>query len=45
MYKRQLLRYLFGFTGEALVRDAVGSGASRSEVEAIVQFIETNLPQ
>lgn len=35
-----IARYLFGFTGDNLVRDAVGPGASRTTSAAIVQQLQ-----
>lgn len=36
-----LLRYLFGFSGQALVSDAIGVNAVRVDGEDIIAFIET----
>jgi hypothetical protein len=35
-----LMRYLFGFRGEALVEDAVGMGCDRCEADKIEAFIQ-----
>ena len=35
-----ILRYLFGFTGDALIRDAVGGGATRSTAEEIKTYLD-----
>ena len=34
------VRFLFGLTGDALIRDAVGAGASRSSADAITNYLE-----
>ena len=39
-----LLRYLFGFTGDALIDSAIGSGASRSTPAQITQYISSHMP-
>jgi len=39
-----ILRYLFGFTGEELVRGAIGSGANRTDPDEIADFLRTYLP-
>jgi len=39
-----ILRYLFGFTGAALVEDAIGSGAIRTDPVQIAAFLDQFLP-
>lgn len=39
-----LIRYLFGFSGEALVAGAVGEGAQRQNSDDIVAYIEARIP-
>jgi len=39
-----LIRYLFGFTGDALVAGAVGDGAARNTSEAIEDYIKARVP-
>lgn len=40
-----LIRYLFGFRGEALMSGAVGAGAERNTAEAIETYILARLPE
>jgi len=35
------LRYLFGFTGEALTSGAVGAGATRANAEQVIAYLES----
>jgi hypothetical protein len=39
-----LIRYLFGFSGEALVAGAVGEGAQRKNSDDIAAYIEARIP-
>ena len=39
-----LIRYLFGFTGDALISGAIGSAATRDTAEAVETFIEKRVP-
>ena len=39
-----LIRYLFGFTGEALISGAIGVGAERDTAAAIETYIQARLP-
>ena len=39
-----LIRYLFGFSGEALIAGAIGSGAERDTAEAVEAYIEARVP-
>ena len=39
-----LIRYLFGFSGEALISGAIGSGAERNTAEAVEAYIEARVP-
>jgi len=39
-----LIRYLFGFTDNALISNAVGEGATRASSEAIEAYIEARIP-
>jgi len=39
-----IMRYLFGFRGEDLIRDAVAPDATRTTVEEIEAFIESYMP-
>ena len=39
-----LIRYLFGFTGDALTSGAIGDGASRDTSEAIEAYISDRVP-
>jgi len=39
-----LIRYLFGFTGEALITGAVGEGATRNTSESVEAFIRERVP-
>lgn len=39
-----LLRYLFGFTGDTLISNAVGTGASRATASDIETYIKANDP-
>ena len=39
-----LIRYLFGFTGDALVVGAIGEGATRDTSEAIEAYISDRVP-
>lgn len=39
-----LIRYLFGFSGEALTAGAIGEGASRDTADAIEAYIEARMP-
>ena len=39
-----LLRYLFGLTDESLTDGAVGTGAGRSTIAAITQYLANNMP-
>ncbi|MGK7904812.1 MAG: peroxidase family protein [Hormoscilla sp.] len=36
-----IIRYLFGFTGDALIKDAIGRGATRSTATEIKAFLES----
>ena len=40
-----LIRYLFGFTGNALVSDAIGDGAMRTNAEDIEAYILERMPE
>ncbi len=40
-----LIRYLFGFTGNALVADAIGDGAARTNAEDIEAYILERMPE
>ena len=37
-----VIRYLFGFEGDALSKNALGEGAERTSGEAIVNYVENN---
>ena len=39
-----LIRYLFGFTGDALTVGAIGEGATRDTSEAIEAYISDRVP-
>ena len=39
-----LIRYLFGFSGEALISGAIGSGAERNTAEAVEAYIQARVP-
>ena len=39
-----LIRYLFGFSGEALIAGAIGSGAERNTAEAVEAYIQARVP-
>ena len=39
-----LIRYLFGFTGEALIAGAIGDGATRDTSEAVEEYIKDRVP-
>ena len=39
-----LIRYLFGFSGEALISGAIGSGAERNTAAAVEAYIEARVP-
>jgi hypothetical protein len=39
-----LIRYLFGFSGEALISGAIGSGAERDTAEAVESYIKARVP-
>ena len=39
-----LIRYLFGFSGEALISGAIGSGAERNTAEVVEAYIEARVP-
>jgi CSLREA domain-containing protein len=39
-----ILRYLFDFRGDALVRNAVGEGARRASPDEILAFLDSRLP-
>ena len=39
-----LLRYLFGFSGEALIRDAIGDAAERDTAEEVEAYIQKRIP-
>ena len=39
-----LIRYLFGFSGEALISGAIGSGAERDTAEAVEAYIQARVP-
>ena len=39
-----LIRYLFGFSGEALISGAIGSGAERDTAEAVEAYIKARVP-
>jgi len=40
-----LIRYLFGFTGDALISGAIGAGAERNTADAIETYIQARLPK
>ena len=40
-----LIRYLFGFTGDALISGAIGAGAERNTADAIEAYIQARLPK
>jgi len=40
-----LIRYLFGFSGEALISGAIGSGAERNTAAAVEAYIEARVPE
>ena len=40
-----LIRYLFGFTGDALISGAIGAGAERNTADAIENYIQARLPK
>ena len=40
-----LIRYLFGFSGEALISGAMGTGAERDTAEAIEAYIKARVPE
>ena len=39
-----LIRYLFGFSGDALISGAIGSGAERNTAAAVEAYIEARVP-
>ena len=39
-----LIRYLFGFSGDALIGGAIGEGATRATAEEIESYIEARTP-
>ena len=39
-----LIRYLFGFSGEALISGAIGSGAERNTAAAVEAYIQARVP-
>ncbi|MDC3357494.1 thrombospondin type 3 repeat-containing protein [Pseudomonadales bacterium] len=39
-----LIRYLFGFSGEALISGAIGSGAERDTAAAVEAYIQARVP-
>ena len=39
-----LIRYLFGFSGEALISGAIGTGAERDSAEAVEAYIKARVP-
>ncbi|HCD26057.1 MAG TPA: hypothetical protein DER02_00960, partial [Gammaproteobacteria bacterium] len=39
-----LIRYLFGFSGDALVNGAVGTGATRTTATQIETYINSRVP-
>ena len=39
-----LIRYLFGFSGEALIAGAIGSGAERDTAAAVEAYIQARVP-
>ena len=39
-----LIRYLFGFSGEALISGAIGSGAERNTAAAVEAYIKARVP-
>lgn len=39
-----LIRYLFGFSGEALISGAIGTGAERDTAEAVETYIKARVP-
>ena len=39
-----LIRYLFGFSGDALIAGAIGSGAARDTAEAVEAYIKVRVP-
>ena len=40
-----IMRYTFGFSGEELIDDAVGEGATRTGVEEIEAYLESVIPK
>ena len=39
-----LIRYLFGFSGDALISGAIGSGAERDTAEEVEAYIKERVP-
>ena len=39
-----LIRYLFGFSGDALISGAIGSGAERDTAAEVEAYIEERIP-
>ena len=39
-----LIRYLFGFSGESLIKGAIGSNATRNTAEAVEAYIKERVP-
>jgi len=39
-----LIRYLFGFSGESLIKGAIGSNATRNTAEAVEAYIKESVP-
>ena len=39
-----LIRYLFGFSGDALINGAIGNAASRDTADAVEAYIKARMP-
>lgn len=39
-----LIRYLFGFSGDALIAGAIGAGAARDTAAAVAAYIKARIP-
>ena len=39
-----LIRYLYGFSGESLIKGAIGAGATRDTAEEVEAYIKERVP-